>query len=221
MEPRTRLHEDHIIDATWALVARGGFEALTMRELANELGVAHGSVKYYFQRKDALLEAALGRLVTTNRDRVLQRIADSEGIVSVRRILVEGIPEANTDKPIAPIVVASWGRMMSSPTFREILSQINLLRQVKLEEALEQARSAGELHEASRPLRSTVIAMVTLIAGLQPMSMLFPDDVSTGDMVDVVDAYLDGLVTPQGRDALDRERARNTPSGENGTDELD
>jgi AcrR family transcriptional regulator len=47
-----------IVEAAWRLVARGGFAAATMREIAAEAGFANGALKYYFDSKDDLLIAA-------------------------------------------------------------------------------------------------------------------------------------------------------------------
>jgi len=49
----------HVAKATIRIIARSGFESLTMRKVANEAGISYGSVFHYFDTKDAvLLEAA-------------------------------------------------------------------------------------------------------------------------------------------------------------------
>ena len=49
------LSEPAILDATLALIRRNGAAALTMRQLADELGVSTMAAYYYVESKDALL----------------------------------------------------------------------------------------------------------------------------------------------------------------------
>ncbi len=49
------LSESAILDATLALIRRNGADALTMRQLADELGVSAMASYYYVESKDALL----------------------------------------------------------------------------------------------------------------------------------------------------------------------
>ncbi|GAB3624886.1 TetR/AcrR family transcriptional regulator [Mariniluteicoccus endophyticus] len=52
-----------IFHATWAVIARGGLTAVTMRAVAQAAGVSLGRVQHYFPTKDALvLEACAAML---------------------------------------------------------------------------------------------------------------------------------------------------------------
>ena len=54
---RTALSTERVLQAAVALAERNGFEALTMRKLADELGVGVMSLYHYFGNKDELLDA--------------------------------------------------------------------------------------------------------------------------------------------------------------------
>ena len=56
LNTRTRL-----IDAAFAVVARDGLEAASVKTIASEAGITAGLLHYHFPSKDALLEAALRR----------------------------------------------------------------------------------------------------------------------------------------------------------------
>jgi len=55
-EPRAPLSKERVLDAAVALAARDGIESLTMRELADELGVGVMTLYHYVPNKDELLD---------------------------------------------------------------------------------------------------------------------------------------------------------------------
>jgi AcrR family transcriptional regulator len=55
--PRARLTKEEVFRAAVALADRGGLESLTMRKLAEELGVGVMSLYYYVPNKDELITA--------------------------------------------------------------------------------------------------------------------------------------------------------------------
>ena len=50
-----------ILDAVVRLIARGGFDALTYRSVAEQAGVTHGLVSYHFASREAMIHEALVR----------------------------------------------------------------------------------------------------------------------------------------------------------------
>jgi len=63
LERRKTLMKNGIYDAAVAVLVRDGFEALTMERVAEEAGVAKGSLYNYFQNKEDLLEFVHERTV--------------------------------------------------------------------------------------------------------------------------------------------------------------
>src|ERR1700704_4009940 len=56
VEPRIRLSRDRVLRAAIDLADRGGIDALSMRKLADELGVEAMSIYHYVASKDDLLD---------------------------------------------------------------------------------------------------------------------------------------------------------------------
>jgi AcrR family transcriptional regulator len=54
---RAPLSKERVLQAAFALTLRNGIESLTMRKLADELGVGAMSLYHYFRNKDELLDA--------------------------------------------------------------------------------------------------------------------------------------------------------------------
>ncbi len=52
---------DRIVDAAFTALARDGYEATTVKDIADEAGVAPGLVHYYFKSKEDLVVAALAK----------------------------------------------------------------------------------------------------------------------------------------------------------------
>jgi AcrR family transcriptional regulator len=58
-EPRPRLNRDLVLQKALELVGREGIQGLSMRRLAQELGVEAMSLYYHFSSKDALLDGLI------------------------------------------------------------------------------------------------------------------------------------------------------------------
>jgi AcrR family transcriptional regulator len=70
-EQQHKVRDDAILDATHVLLARKGFDLMTVDEVAAQAGVAKASLYKHFDSKDALAAAAMTRLL----DRALAFIA--------------------------------------------------------------------------------------------------------------------------------------------------
>jgi TetR/AcrR family transcriptional regulator, cholesterol catabolism regulator len=65
-----RERRKRILDATWALAAKGGYDAVQMRAVAEQAGVALGTLYRYFPSKIHLLVSGLAREFERTRDRL-------------------------------------------------------------------------------------------------------------------------------------------------------
>jgi TetR/AcrR family transcriptional regulator, regulator of autoinduction and epiphytic fitness len=71
-EQLARVREDAIVSAVHRLLARKGFDAMTVDDVAAEAGMAKGSLYKRFESKEALAAAAMNRIL----ERALQRIEE-------------------------------------------------------------------------------------------------------------------------------------------------
>lgn len=60
---RTRLDRNRVLDAAVSLADQNGIDALTMRQLADGLGVEAMSLYHYFSNKDEILDGMVDRIV--------------------------------------------------------------------------------------------------------------------------------------------------------------
>ncbi|WP_380280921.1 TetR/AcrR family transcriptional regulator [Kitasatospora purpeofusca] len=97
--PKLVDHEErraHIIDALLRVAASDGLHAVTMRSVATGAGVSVRLVQYYFDTKEQLLLAALGRLAVRMGERVRDRVRAAGSSTAprgiVEAVLLEAVP---------------------------------------------------------------------------------------------------------------------------------
>lgn len=117
---------ERLIEAAVKLFGRDGFEATSVRAVADEAGVSWGLIRFYFGSKEGLLEAAEERVVKGYLDRVAAgaRVSSFEELIAaieeldreapsltdVARFLRRAIIEER------PMALDFIGRLMSSKT---------------------------------------------------------------------------------------------------------
>src|SRR5690606_35682060 len=109
-----------IVEAAWRLIARGGFAAATMREIAAEAGFANGALKYYFESKDDLLVAAFQHTFYRVNERAARAIGDRTGLEAIRLLCLEMLPLDEERRVESRVAVAFWDRASSSPQLRKV-----------------------------------------------------------------------------------------------------
>jgi TetR/AcrR family transcriptional repressor of bet genes len=76
-----------IAEALWRVVSRGGFEAVSMRDVAAEAGLS--SAQHYFATKDEMLRFALEHMVERSTQRIRRRIADRPPRTVLKDVITE------------------------------------------------------------------------------------------------------------------------------------
>lgn len=74
---------EQIIGATLRIVARKGFASVTLRDVATEVGIAHGLIRHYFAGRDELVAAAFDHAVTAELASDEQLLAGLEPIAAL------------------------------------------------------------------------------------------------------------------------------------------
>lgn len=97
--PRVVDHESRrrdIAQALWRVVERDGFPAVSVRNIATELGQSPSTLRHYFTTQAELMEFALTSLLDGARERLESRIAhfdpDADRVPWLVGLLKEGLP---------------------------------------------------------------------------------------------------------------------------------
>ncbi|WP_436775913.1 TetR/AcrR family transcriptional regulator [Yinghuangia sp. YIM S09857] len=167
---RAGLTREHVIDAALAMVEREGADALTMRKLAEQLGVTTPTIYWHVGGRDEVLDAALARFAEQHEPQPPASRSPRERIVHLLRQMFEGgleyphITKLSTERVGVVHLALPWHRVVAN----EIASAG--LRGEEAGAALHALlyTVGGLVHAALRPQEGDGTSPVTLLADAQP-----------------------------------------------------
>jgi len=178
-----------IIEATWRIIARGGFAAATMREIAAEAGFANGGLKHYFTTKDELLAAAFQRTFYRINERAALTVGESKGLEAIRCLCLEMLPLDEERTVESRVTVAFWDRTSVNKQLMKIHADSFAIWRHWMQQHLDLARGDDQL-PADLSNDQIIDQILCVTAGLKVITL---PDPKTAYVVDQV-AVLDGLL---------------------------
>lgn len=185
-----------IVQAAWRLIARGGFEAMTMREIAAEAGFANGALKYYFSSKDELLAAAFQHSFFRVNERAAHSIGDRTGLEAIRLLCMEMLPLDAERQVEARVAVAFWDRVVASKALMKIHADSVAIWRKWMEDELDSARRAGNLM-TDLPDDQVIDAIFFVTTGMRVLPILERGFGSEQSYVDMLDTVLARISSPR------------------------
>lgn len=189
-----------IVEASWRLIARGGFAAATMREIAAEAGFANGALKYYFEGKDDLLVAAFQHTFYRVNERAARAIGDRTGLEAIRRLCLEMLPLDEERRVESRVAVAFWDRATASPKLRKVHADSFAIWRTWMENELAAARRSGVL-TTTTPDRQIIDEFLAVTTGSRVLPMLEPGVAESFGHVELLDAIVARLAADPGSSA--------------------
>jgi AcrR family transcriptional regulator len=178
--------EQALLDAAERLLVDAGSGALTTRRVAEQAGVNHGLVHYYFGSIENLLVRTLDRFTErlTQRQRELYA-ADLPFIEKWRTAMRYLIGEDVTyEKVWLELQALAWNR----PELRESLAHVNAEWRAVLTEAFEEPRARLKIE---LPLEALVSLVMTFNIGIM-VERLSGIDTGHRELLESIDRLLDG-----------------------------
>lgn len=187
-----------IVEATWRIIARGGFAAATMREIAAEAGFANGGLKHYFATKDDLLVAAFQRTFYRVNERAGLATGGRSGLDAIRALCMEMLPLDRERQTESRVAVAFWDRAASNPALMKVHADSYAIWRQFMEQHLDIARESGEIQEHVATAL-IVDELLWITTGLHVVPLLDPKTTPPINQVRIVDTVLDRIrsLTPQ------------------------
>ena len=112
---------DRILDATRKRLISGGYDALVMRELADELDIKLGNLQYYFKTKELLVLEVLQ--IEADRDiRIIQDIRGIDAAARFRAIVKELVSRWRGDTGVLFSILSTLA--LHSPAYKELYRKI-------------------------------------------------------------------------------------------------
>ena len=177
--------EDALLDAAERLLVEVGYAGITTRRLAEEAGVNHGLVHYYFGSVENLLVRTLERfterLIARQRDMYAADMPFIEKWRTAMRYLVS--EDIAYEKVWLELQALAWNQ----PDLRERLARVNGEWRAVLTEAFEQPhRELG----IEMPLEALVSLVMTFNLGMMVERL---GDIDTGhrELLEWIDAFLE------------------------------
>jgi AcrR family transcriptional regulator len=184
---------NEIVEATWRIVESGGFDAATMREIANNAGFANGALKHYFPNKGAILTAAYERAFDLTNERVKQSVGDQTGIEAIRRFCLEMMPLDKERATESRVVLAFWDSAVSDSTLTDIHQRATREWIDSLHTWVAGGRASGEI-VTTMDDTAIVDEFLCLTMGLQVVPLLLADRFTPASQLGMLDALLERLV---------------------------
>jgi AcrR family transcriptional regulator len=182
---KLRAAEQAMLDAAERLLVDVGYAGITTRRLAEEAGVNHGLVHYYFGSNENLLVRTFERFT----ERLLARqrqiyAADIPFIEKWRTAMRSLTSEDVADQKIwLELCALAWNH----PELRERVARVNEEWRAVLLEAFEQSRRD---YGIDLPLEALVSLVMTFNLGIM-VGRLCGIETGHGELLDDIDAWLD------------------------------
>lgn len=184
--------ERGILDGARHLVAQEGLEKLTIDRVAEEAGIAKGTVYLYYKTKDDLLRAVLGDIFDRLTARMREAIASADAFPDQLRAFIRaGFFELDAHQAFFRALIA---RPDASPPPHDesVVRMINEHLAI-LGSWFEQAKEAGYLRSGVDPVRSAFSVMSILHGtGIRQLHGLLPGSLED-ELEPLIDTILYGI----------------------------
>ena len=87
-----QMRRDEIVAAAWQAIALDGIDGATMRRIAELAGCATGRLAHYFDSRNDILVAALGKVHSKASTRMADIAVGIDGMPALRAVLLESLP---------------------------------------------------------------------------------------------------------------------------------
>jgi AcrR family transcriptional regulator len=143
VDHEARRHEISGIVA--GLIAKGGLEAATIREIARSSGYSKGVVEHYFDGKEGLISGALAWVNQCYEERVSQATRGLSGLPALRKMLEATLPLTAQVRDEWKVRLVFWAMAAIDPALRRQQAKRLDAAIVRYESLLRSATERGEI----------------------------------------------------------------------------
>jgi AcrR family transcriptional regulator len=179
-------------EAVIRLIARDGFEGMTMRSVAAEAGLSYGSLFHYFDSKDDLLMHAVRHSTAQQTKRVNEYSSQYSGLTALSRLLLDDVLVTESVRDDAVVWLAFSYKAALQDRFAEMHTELIDGWFGRISQLLKSAQESGEI----RPEIDTgfeAMAIWAYSAGIGQQGLLHPGLFPPPVQQRLIDGYLDKL----------------------------
>jgi AcrR family transcriptional regulator len=184
-----------VSEAVWRVLAAHGFDGLTLRAVAAEMGATTGLLTHYFPNKKALIGHALE--VAAERTRAMDRRTPEEpGLTALRAALLHVLPTTPESVVLNRVWVSSWDVSLGDPDLgaRETVRYEDW--RSRLRPHVRDAVERGELPPDD--IDGTVATVAAFTHGLVVQALFDPDRFPPDRLIELLDTFLAALSSRTG-----------------------
>jgi TetR/AcrR family fatty acid metabolism transcriptional regulator len=193
-----------ILDATRRVVAQHGFQGATIDRVAEEAGIAKGTVYLYFPTKEALLKAAVEQGIENFTNQLRAEVAEVKAPMEKLCRLVEASMElSDAQRDFFKTLLLERNFLAASPHHPEAAEMLDLyLAYIRLiEEVIEEGVRAGILR--SHNTEASAFALNEAMRGcFQQRALGLTTRTAAEDADILLDLFFHGVLNPQYKEQL-------------------
>lgn len=178
--------------AAWHIIARDGFDRLTMRNIASEAGYSHSAFARYFPDKDALLHAAFLHTRELADKGIVAATQGERGLTALRHMCLAIMPLGQDGAAHARVALAFWNHAAQNDSFGQSQREhahawrSRLLTHLREAEADEELASGIDLTTASDEIAAANM-------GWQTLRLIMPEFATDARMTAALDSLLSSM----------------------------
>jgi AcrR family transcriptional regulator len=184
-----------IIEATWRMIVRDGWDAATMSAIATEAGFANGALRPYFATKEDLLTAAFDHIYVQTGSRTIKATEGQHGIAALRSWCLEILPLDGITRDEARLVIPFWQVALTDDGLAERHERAMREWRAQIRHYLTEAREAGEI-SADLSDDQIIGHLLAALLGAQITASLLPSLETPQTLLNQLDGYLTLLSPP-------------------------
>lgn len=162
----TSAQEAAISDAAIRVIVTQGFDVVSVRKVAQEAGLAHGTVQYYMGTKNQLLEKALLRSTARQHERVQNLQLPADPLERLTTALLELLPIGEVQREDSTLWITMGAAASTRSGLATLYQQELATFQDRLTQALIAWHSTGDLGVATEDIPRTARLLTAFINGL-------------------------------------------------------
>lgn len=185
-----------VSEAVWRVLARHGFDGLTLRAVAAEMGASTGLLTHYFPAKRDLVAHALEILDGRTLDRPL-RDASARGMAGLRAMLLDILPLTPQSADLNRVWVSSWDVALADSGLGKAQAERYDWVRGRIRAHLKAAHDSGELSslgdKADAALDDLAARALAFTHGLVVQALFDPEQFAPQRQIALLDAFLASL----------------------------
>lgn len=178
-----------LVEVTWRVIAKRGFDGVTLRDIAAEAGFANGALKPYFPTRASLMRATFTHVFGRTNVRIEAATRGRTGLDALRRFAVEILPLDEERLDEARVVIPFWQAAIHDTELAEVNDEAMLQWRESMRGWILEAKGQGVIRADIRP-EVAAESVLTFTLGAQVVAVLDSDFNDPSQLLEQLDLQL-------------------------------